>query len=232
MMKRCPKCGITKSIKSGYYKQTGWCKECKKEYGAKRYAPIKANVRAKRLAQYKNGRKQCKKCKRWLDPSDFGKHHTSWDRLKHKCRECNSKTAKQRYYKNQEKHLEDGRKWYRENREKKLANDKKWRRENPEKSRAIWHRYKSRKLAADGDFTPEQWKAIKAYYCPDGKCLSCTNKRPLTIDHIVPLIKGGSNYIANIQPICQSCNSAKGDERIIDYRPDQGLFNKELMNES
>jgi 5-methylcytosine-specific restriction endonuclease McrA len=34
----------------------------------------------------------------------------------------------------------------------------------------------------------------------------------------VPVALGGSSFIANIQPLCRSCNSSKQD-RIIDYRP-------------
>jgi len=34
----------------------------------------------------------------------------------------------------------------------------------------------------------------------------------------VPLIKGGSDSIDNLQPLCGYCNSSKGT-RVIDYRP-------------
>jgi 5-methylcytosine-specific restriction endonuclease McrA len=56
-----------------------------------------------------------------------------------------------------------------------------------------------------------------------GRCLCCgRNDVTLTVDHIVPLVMGGSNDISNIQPLCRSCNCSK-QAKNIDYRPDKGI---------
>jgi 5-methylcytosine-specific restriction endonuclease McrA len=44
------------------------------------------------------------------------------------------------------------------------------------------------------------------------QCQSCgkTNQETqLNIDHIIPLAKGGSNDISNLQTLCQQCNQKK-----------------------
>lgn len=50
------------------------------------------------------------------------------------------------------------------------------------------------------------------------KCLKCGSLNNLTVDHVVPLVKGGTHAIANLQCLCVGCNLEKGEE-IVDYRP-------------
>jgi 5-methylcytosine-specific restriction endonuclease McrA len=75
-----------------------------------------------------------------------------------------------------------------------------------------WRRSYRREM---GSYSEQEWTELKAKYC--NRCLCCGEVKPLTVDHVVPLSKGGSNLIENIQPLCKPCNSAKGTQ-IIDYR--------------
>lgn len=77
------------------------------------------------------------------------------------------------------------------------------------------HNRRARKLAAEGRFTKDEWLALCTKY--DNLCLACGKREPLTVDHIVPLAKGGSNWISNLQPLCRSCNGRKHTQTI-DYR--------------
>jgi len=69
------------------------------------------------------------------------------------------------------------------------------------------HNYRAKRRNAEGQFTYEEWieKLNKHNY----SCVFCKTKENLTIDHIFPLSKGGTNYISNLQPLCRSCNSKK-----------------------
>jgi len=65
-------------------------------------------------------------------------------------------------------------------------------------------------------FTVAEWIGLCDGY--GNKCLCCKQENlDLTIDHVIPVSRGGRDSIDNIQPLCRSCNSAKGS-KIIDYR--------------
>jgi 5-methylcytosine-specific restriction endonuclease McrA len=79
-------------------------------------------------------------------------------------------------------------------------------------------RRRARLRSADGNYTTQEWIELCAK-C-DHRCLCCGRREPeikLTVDHIIPISKGGSNSITNIQPLCGTCNNRKNN-KIIDYR--------------
>lgn len=43
-----------------------------------------------------------------------------------------------------------------------------------------------------------------------GKCVKCGNAEKLEFDHVIPVIKGGSNTERNVQLLCEQCNRSKG----------------------
>ena len=43
-----------------------------------------------------------------------------------------------------------------------------------------------------------------------GRCRRCGSTRRLHFDHVIPVSRGGTNSVANIQLLCGDCNRAKG----------------------
>lgn len=135
------------------------------------------------------------------------------------------------YYENRERLLERGREYQRENWDKHLEASRRYRRRNPKKTRravrrwelrnrdkliAYQHKRRARVRNAGGDYTVAEWKRLCKQY--NNRCLACgRDDVKLTPDHVIPISKGGSNDISNIQPLCLSCNQSKND-KTIDYR--------------
>ena len=96
-----------------------------------------------------------------------------------------------------------------------------------ERRQAKRARRSTHKTQAGGAFTIREWKALKAHY--SYACLCCGRKEPeikLTADHVIPVSKGGTSNIDNIQPLCLSCNDSKG-AKTLDYR----TYEKEVCSE-
>jgi len=47
------------------------------------------------------------------------------------------------------------------------------------------------------------------------RCASCGSENNLTLDHIIPLSKGGKHEIDNLQVLCRDCNFKKSDKVIL-----------------
>ena len=72
------------------------------------------------------------------------------------------------------------------------------------------------------DIPPKDWKELKKrVYDTYGKiCLCCSSTENISVDHIKPYSRFPELCIEfeNLQPLCRSCNSSKGNRIIIDYR--------------
>lgn len=80
----------------------------------------------------------------------------------------------------------------------------------------IKNKHNRLKRLAEGNYTWETWQDLKKKH--NYSCVMCCRKEPeikLTMDHIIPISKGGTNWISNIQPLCRGCNSKKWKK--VDY---------------
>lgn len=51
----------------------------------------------------------------------------------------------------------------------------------------------------------------------NGKCVYCNSTNDITIDHIVPLTKNGTNSLHNLVLACRSCNSKKRNKYLLNF---------------
>ena len=59
------------------------------------------------------------------------------------------------------------------------------------------------------------------------KCAYCESTEYLTIDHIVPQSKGGSDFITNVLCCCRRCNNSKSHINWIEWYSSQDFFTEE-----
>lgn len=59
-----------------------------------------------------------------------------------------------------------------------------------------------------------KWRALRQaiFERDEWACQYCGDGEDLTCDHIVPLVRGGTNDPDNLATACRSCNSSKGDK--------------------
>ena len=104
-----------------------------------------------------------------------------------------------------------------------LALGRAWAKRNRPKLAHWASRYRARKAGAIGSHTFAQWMSCVEIHA--WKCVYCdVALTPITLtkDHVVPLFKGGTNYVENLAPACKSCNSAKRGRT--DFRPQKGQW--------
>ena len=132
-------------------------------------------------------------------------------------RDLKRQREQQRYAKNPAPTRARARAWARANPQRINERNRAWRIAHPDLARAHTQATKARRRSAEGSFTAAEWRAMCDRY--GNVCLACGASGKLSADHIVPLSRGGSNTIENIQPLCLACNLRKATQ-IIDYRPD------------
>jgi 5-methylcytosine-specific restriction endonuclease McrA len=210
--KRCPRCGRS-DVEFGRNKNepdglSVWCKPCKREAMNQRYASDpEVRRKAQERAHEQRQRLDTHSPEYLAKAREYSRRHSQTEKGK----EANRKRANRNYHTNPAKRAyQDG--YEKQRREKDPSFLERWRFYKRQKN----HQRRAQVAAAGEMYTQAEWDRLCAYY--DHRCLCCGNRRPLTVDHVVPVTKGGSNLIQNLQPLCRSCNSKKND-RAIDYRP-------------
>ena len=66
---------------------------------------------------------------------------------------------------------------------------------------------KARSMGLRADLTLDEWLEIVDDY--ENQCAYCLGGKSESLDHIIPLAKGGPTTKVNVAPACMACNRAK-----------------------
>jgi len=201
----CTKCGVTKPD-TEFFKDSrnksglrSSCKDCDKARGKAHYA---AN-RKKRLAWQKNYYR--------AHQEEAVGYARQWRKDNpEKTREYHRLFAERYPEKECKRHRLKGRIYYKKNPEKAKAASRAWGAKNPEKV-ALKN---SRRRAKTSEFEVREKDIARIYAQP---CAACGTKERITLDHIVPLARGGKHSVGNFQPLCHSCNCSKGAKLMTEW---------------
>jgi hypothetical protein len=70
--------------------------------------------------------------------------------------------------------------------------------------------------------TPSQRLSRFALF--NGRCAYCGTHGKMTVDHVVPLSRGGFDEASNIVPACTKCNSSKHARPVLEWYQSQPFF--------
>lgn len=171
--------------------------------------------------------KQCTKCGQVKDIPDFGKNSRHLDGLRSECKSCR-KEYKNRYRNTPEGHKKilESKRRYRE----KHKHDTIYNYRHSEKGRQIHREQKKRrrhiKRGNGGSYNKKQWDGCLEYF--DYK--DAYTGLPMNIesvDHIIPISKGGTSFIYNLVPCEMDVNSTKLDKDLWEWYSKKPYFSWE-----
>lgn len=192
----CPHCSVEQAAsKFQLYKGNpmGWCRSCRTVKEKERRASL--GIEVKRFSRIDGNQKECLTCSVFKPLSEFVKNARGTGGVGAYCKPCLAKRPK--------------------NAKAQRAHTAAYRARHADRHRAL-HRltqFKRREkieAVSDGTVTDAVLKAVMAQtFCI--YCKKLTPKNLRTLEHTIPLNRGGMHSASNLEMACFSCNATKRD---------------------
>ena len=226
VFRKCSKCGeillateeYFNKKKGGKYGLNSKCKKCRKKYyqenkehiaeRKRQYYKDNKETLAERNRQYREANKEAEaeRCKQWREAN----------------KEAIAEYNRQYYKDNKEARAEQSRRYYQSPQGQVVAFNKS-------------NRRRAKEQAQGRGITKEQWLECMKFFgfrCAySGEYLGGKDNQSIrSLDHIVPLNKGGANEIWNVIPMIKSLNSSKNDKNMLEWYTEQPYFSQDRLN--
>lgn len=109
--------------------------------------------------------------------------------------------------------------WRAENKDRARSSEMAWKSKNKDKVRSMGVAHNNRRRALKKDLFVEDVDVLEIAKAQCGICYLCSTAMgsDITLDHIVPLTKGGPHSESNSAACHKSCNSSKGNRSILQF---------------
>lgn len=159
----------------------------------------------------------CTKCGLEKPYSQFGKTDRVKSGIRSRCKPCESKRGSERYRRIKDKMLKHNAEYRKQNHERRLEIERRSRLKNKEKNRPAKNARQSvrnRKLNSE-EYVILPRELDRIYNSP---CLVCGSMENQSLDHVIPLSRGGRHSVGNIITLCLSCNVSKHARTLTEWK--------------
>lgn len=162
-------------------------------------------------------KQKCQTCKIEKSLSDFHKNKNMTNGHTRQCKTCTSLRSKLRYQKAGVKMRQQMAEQRKSDYEHRIEIERRSRSKNKEKYRPIKNATQSKRnrLLNKKEYRILPKELHKIY---SSSCWACGTSQNISLDHILPLSRGGTHSVGNMLSLCRGCNSSKGNRLLSEWR--------------